>query len=244
MSSSLRRLDAPTLADQAYAALRGAIRSGELKRGQKITDRGLADLLAVSPTPVREAIRRLEQDRLVERIGPRSVRVATFAAEELAEISLIEDTLKALAARLAAEKATPANLREMESCLDAADAERAVLLEGIEPEDKATAEQSVDRMLGRLRRFHDLVNRACGNEILLHMLRTVEAFGLDDRRQAARERLSDGEPRLTDRYRQHRDILAALAQRDGELAERLTLAHTRAASRELIARQSGSNQNE
>ncbi|NJA60895.1 GntR family transcriptional regulator, partial [Streptomyces sp. NEAU-H3] len=111
-----------TLGDQAYAAIRDAIVSGDLVRGQKVTERGLAESLDISATPVREALRRLEQDRLVERTGPRSVRIAKFAAEELREFTLIGDSLRALAARLAAEKSTAAERRAMRAALDGADA--------------------------------------------------------------------------------------------------------------------------
>ena len=62
-----------TLADRSYRTIRAAITTGELRPGQKVTERGLAERLSVSPTPVREAIRRLEQDGLLERSGPRTV---------------------------------------------------------------------------------------------------------------------------------------------------------------------------
>ncbi|WP_308216130.1 GntR family transcriptional regulator [Pseudonocardia humida] len=91
--------------DQAYAAVREAIMTGVLPRGGKVTERGLAESLKISPTPVREALRRLEQDRLVKREGPRSVRVAQFDDAESLQITMIEDALRALAARLAAVNA-------------------------------------------------------------------------------------------------------------------------------------------
>lgn len=105
--AALPQLPSPvTLGDQAYAAIREAIVTGSLERGEKVTERGLAESLNISATPVREALRRLEQDRLVERTGPRSVRVAEFGEDELREFTMIEDVLRALAARLAAEKST------------------------------------------------------------------------------------------------------------------------------------------
>ncbi|MCO1660875.1 GntR family transcriptional regulator [Pseudonocardia sp. S2-4] len=79
--------------------------TGVLPRGGKVTERGLAESLKISPTPVREALRRLEQDRLVKREGPRSVRVAQFDDAESLQITMIEDALRALAARLAAVNA-------------------------------------------------------------------------------------------------------------------------------------------
>ena len=93
-ANALRQLDSTTLADQAYDAIREAIISGELASQQKITERGLADLLAVSPTPVREALRRLEQDGLVQRTGPRTVQVADFDAGTTHEIRLAEGALR------------------------------------------------------------------------------------------------------------------------------------------------------
>ncbi len=101
---------APTIGDRAYAAVREAIVSGSFKRGAKVTERGLADMLNISPTPVREALRRLEQDRLIERVGPRSVRIAQFDAEKLDErfdadgarlhVRVRADRVEALKARL------------------------------------------------------------------------------------------------------------------------------------------------
>ena len=61
-------MDAPTLADHSYQALRQAIGSGELAPGTKVTERGLAERLGISSTPAREAIRRLELDGLFERL--------------------------------------------------------------------------------------------------------------------------------------------------------------------------------
>src|SRR5258708_12772549 len=66
---ALERVD--SLAERAYRALREQIATGGLAAGERVTERGLALRLGVSPTPVREALRRLEQERLIERAGPR-----------------------------------------------------------------------------------------------------------------------------------------------------------------------------
>ena len=87
---TLPALSSQSLADQAYRALRTAITQGDLRWGDKITERGLAASLGVSPTPVREALRRLEQEQLVERTGPRSLRVATVSPLARTESSVIE----------------------------------------------------------------------------------------------------------------------------------------------------------
>ncbi len=104
----------PTLSDQAYRALRAEITSGELKPGQRVTERALADHLGVSPTPVREALQRLEHERLIERDAVRSIRVAEPSVARLYELALIEVALRGAAARLAAERATEAEVKAID----------------------------------------------------------------------------------------------------------------------------------
>ena len=89
----------PTLSDQAYKALREDITTGALKPGQRLTERGLAEHLGVSPTPVREALQRLEHERLIERDAVRSIRVAAPSVARLRELALIEVALRGASAR-------------------------------------------------------------------------------------------------------------------------------------------------
>ncbi|MFD0319060.1 GntR family transcriptional regulator [Streptomyces flavalbus] len=222
-----------TLGDQAYTAIREAIVSGVLERGQKVTERGLAESLGISATPVREALRRLEQDRLVERTGPRSVRIAKFAEEELREFTMIGDTLRALAARLAAEKSTAAQRREMSAVLDEADRLRGAAREcepGSEEERKL-----IEEILAHMRRFHALVDEASGNSTLLQMLHMVDAFGADERRSSVLSEVSGARRAAVDeRYGQHRAIYDAIASGAGERAAALMIAHSRSSSDSLI----------
>src|ERR1700722_16036107 len=103
----------PTLSDQAYRALREEITTGELKPGQRVTERALAEHLGVSPTPVREALQRLEHERLIERDAVRAIRVAEPSVDRLHELSLIEAALRGVAARLAAERATDQEVKRI-----------------------------------------------------------------------------------------------------------------------------------
>src|SRR3984957_18604941 len=98
----------PTLSDQAYKALREDITTGALQPGQRLTERSLAEHLGVSPTPVREALQRLEHERLIERDTVRAIRVADPSLARLHELSLIEVALRGASARLAAERAPAA----------------------------------------------------------------------------------------------------------------------------------------
>jgi DNA-binding transcriptional regulator YhcF (GntR family) len=84
----------PTLSDQAYESILAAIAAGELPRGGKLTERGLTELLGVSPTPIREALQRLVQDRQIERLGPRSLRVAARLEGSIEEVDEVERVLE------------------------------------------------------------------------------------------------------------------------------------------------------
>src|SRR5215469_10198275 len=117
---------AQSLADQAYQSIREGIATGLFEAGERVTERGLAARLGVSPTPVREALRRLEQDGLVERVSPRELRVVEHSPVTLRELLLTSAVLRALEARFATSKITDAALDRMEALLDslAADHDR------------------------------------------------------------------------------------------------------------------------
>lgn len=223
---SLRELSSPTLADQAYDALREAIITGELASAEKITERGLAARLAVSPTPVREALRRLEQDQLVQRSGPRTVQVAAFDDARAAEVRLAEGSLRAVAARLAAANATPAQLAGIERLLDEGDAEQARLLARADQGHTVTVDDLTD-LLATTRRFHQALNEASNNPVVLRLLSLVDAFSLAHRRQKLRSELRQSEARetMTSRYAEHRAVFEAVRAGDGDEAERLMRAH-------------------
>jgi DNA-binding GntR family transcriptional regulator len=221
------QLTSPTLADQAYTALREAIVAGELPRGEKITERGLAERLQVSPTPVREALRRLEQDRLVERTGPRSIRVADIDDADIAEVSAIEDTLRGLAARLAAANATREQLAGLQRELEAAEA----AVETVRTPGKASRKAiaaAAEKAFEHTRAFHRLLDEASNSELLLHMLKMVEAFDVTQRREVLRRQLAEREDEaMAARFGEHREIFEAVSAGDQVLAEQLVLRHCR-----------------
>jgi DNA-binding GntR family transcriptional regulator len=226
--SQLPQLSSATLGDQAYVAIREAIVAGTLARGEKVTERGLAESLNISPTPVREALRRLEQDRLVERTGPRAVRIAEFGEEELREITLIEDSLRALGARLAAVKATDAQLAEMREALDRAEA---LCDQVVTNGNSVNADsEAVGEILLAMRHFHTVVDQASANPTLIHMLTMVGVFDSEERRRSVRAELKVDPATVQERYQEHRAIYDAIARHDADEAERLMRAHSSSAS--------------
>jgi DNA-binding GntR family transcriptional regulator len=94
------------LADQAYIAIRGLIVSLELAPGAVIDERALIERLGIGRTPVREALRRLAHEQLVEVFPRRGMFVTNVDVRDLARISEVREALEPEAARLAAERAT------------------------------------------------------------------------------------------------------------------------------------------
>ncbi|MFC9647172.1 MULTISPECIES: GntR family transcriptional regulator [unclassified Streptomyces] len=219
----LGELKNETLADRAYAALRDAIAVGELERGARITERGLAAMLSVSPTPVREALRRLEQDRLVERTGPRTLRVAEIAPSTPEEISEVEAALRGLVARFAATKATDAQLDGLDALLDEAD-EIAVTIDQRHGAGLSVASQ-VRALMAVLRSFDAALEKACGNPVLTGLLARTRVFTPQERVERTLERLDSAEFGAQDRYLQHRRLVQALRAHDSAAAEELAQHH-------------------
>jgi DNA-binding GntR family transcriptional regulator len=204
---------APRIVDQVHAILRAQITSGELMPNQRLTERGLSSALGVSPTPVREAISQLEYERLLVRVDGR-LYVAAPDARRLRELSLVQAALRGVAARLAAENASDAELAEI-----------AAAYEG--PSSTATEQpKSDDRRLEEFRRrrhFHELIEQAAHNPTLSDMIATTTAF---DFQLKSRALLHGAFPEPHPATTEHREILDALLARDGIRAEALMREHT------------------
>ena len=99
-------VQAASLADRAYLAIRDLIVSLELAPGSLIDERRLIESLGIGRTPVREALRRLAQEQLVEVFPRRGMFVTKVDVRDLARISEVRAMLEPEAARLAAERAT------------------------------------------------------------------------------------------------------------------------------------------
>jgi DNA-binding GntR family transcriptional regulator len=208
----------PTLAGQAYQVLRDDITMRRLPPGERITERGLAERLGISPTPVREALRRLEHERLVERIDKRSLVVADPPIAQMIELTRVEAALRGVAARLATANASNAELEQIRSAY--ADIEALEATPIVDAAEYAA-------VLPATRRFHRLIDEASHNPMLIDMIATATAF--DERfrlhtYEVLRER-STGSDWFGHRLRQHRPILDALLARDGDRAEETMREH-------------------
>ena len=119
--------EAESLSDRAYYSIRELIVTLELAPGSIVSERELQDRLGVGRTPVREALQRLEGECLVEVYPRRGIFVSNVNVLDLAVLSEVRGVLEAFAARLAAERSTPADreatialISELEKLTDAA----------------------------------------------------------------------------------------------------------------------------
>src|ERR1700712_4906511 len=125
MRPSMREREAGTSArDQAYAVLRAAIVGAELEPGRRLSENQLADLIGVSRTPVRDALARLRDERLVAIVPQLGTFVTYIDEQAIADAHFVREALEVGAIRIAARDADPDQLEDLHRNLDAQ--ERAV----------------------------------------------------------------------------------------------------------------------
>lgn len=226
--------DMETLADRTYRAAKEAIAAGELRQGEKVTERGLAERFAVSPTPVREALRRLEQDGLIERTGPRTVVVATMGDTAIQDLAEVEIALRGLVARFAARHATPAQLAELDTILDEADDLLIVVQK--RHADGEPVDRQVGKLLDTMQRFNEAVNTCANNPVLVRLLDQTRVFTRDERRTRLLEHVAANDRFGLDRYGSHRKLVRALRDADATAAEAIVMNDARGGLADLLSR--------
>jgi DNA-binding GntR family transcriptional regulator len=150
-----------TVTGQTVSKLRDAILSGAFKPGERLLEQNLCDWMGVSRTSVREALRRLEAERLITITPNRGPSVTEITREEAESIYKVRALLEGEAAALFAEHVTPAQLSDMKMAL--ADFDRAV---------------SLNEPLGRLattERFYAVILAGCGNPIIAEIIQSLVA---------------------------------------------------------------------
>jgi DNA-binding GntR family transcriptional regulator len=190
-----------SLADKAYHEIRGLIVSLELAPGAVIEERELIERLGIGRTPVREALRRLAQERLVEVYPRRGMFVTGVDVRELARLSEVRAALEPEAARLAAERATDGDRRELDALLEELEAHESDLMDLDE-------------------RIHRAVYRAAHNDLLEGTLEQYYVLALRIWTLAL-----DRDHELEEAVEAHRALLEAIRDRDGERAADTMRAH-------------------
>jgi DNA-binding GntR family transcriptional regulator len=214
------------LAHGAYARLRQAIESGELGTGSRVTERSVAQLCAVSPTPARDAVRRLEREGLIERRGPRTLVVAEVSSRLEAQMGQVEVRLRGLIARFAAENATAQDVAELRDLLAEAD-DAVVLLQA-----RGRTEESARRIVSALALFNRRLEASSHLPALVEMVNQTRTLSPIDRSPALEARIVNDPDFGADRYAEHHALVELVAAQDAAGAQALAESH---ASRALAA---------
>ncbi len=200
-------------ADQAYDWLRRGIVDGELSPGDHLREEEIAAAVGCSRTPVREAIRRLAAEGMVEFVPNRGAHVAAWSERDLAEIFDLRAVLEGFAARLAARRADEAFLTELRDLADRMEQ----LAAGDDPD-------RVDRISELNGRFHAAIVEAADNRHLTQLVAGLVQVPLVHR---TFRRYRDDE--LTRSMGHHRELLAAFERGDVNWAGTVMRSHIYAA---------------
>jgi DNA-binding GntR family transcriptional regulator len=200
-----------SVVDLAYERIRDLVLGGELAPGARLGQVELAERFGISRTPVREALRRLAGEGLVEPISNRGFRVADLGLEAVLRRLEVRTILEPEIARLAAERRSESDLVQLDDSI--AREERAQ--DGIAAHDAS-------------RDFHVALARATGNEELVRVLESLWLVEVG-RRLLSRRSAAPGWQQAD--VKEHREIAAAVSEGRAEDARRLMAEHVRSALR-------------
>ncbi|MFT0860634.1 GntR family transcriptional regulator [Ancylobacter sp. G4_0304] len=221
VSTQLAELEGGKRANQSdalFETLTAAIMSGRIGPGEKLNEPGLADAFGVSRAPVREALRRLQEKGLVTHVAHQGVRVISPSLEDFLSLLDVREALEGMASRLAATAMTEPELEELAIIVDQHGAELQ------RDPDGPYIQNDFDND------FHVRIARGCRNPVLTGLL--CEQFY--PRLKLCRSRHGRMKGRGLAAWKEHRRILAALTERDGDVAELLMRRHVRSARQALL----------
>ncbi len=201
-----RYRDHHNAAEAVHMTLREAILHGVLPAGQPLSEIQLASVFGRSRTPVREAILKLESERLAERFPRRGLMVARITREEVLEVYAVREMLDGLSARLAALGILPTELDRLVWLNDRL---------------RAAAEQGDAQAMLQLNiEFHESVCQASRNSLLLEFVRRIHEWV---RRFESTTMAAPG--RGLEAVGEHDRLIDAIRARDSDLAERIARDH-------------------
>lgn len=204
--SKINLNDYKPLREVIFNTLREAIIVGELKPGERLMEVQLADKMGVSRTPVREAIRKLELDGLVEMLPRKGAHVADLSVKDIMDVLEVRSTLDGLASSLSASRITEDEVKE---------------LKHIQGQFVNYVEK--DNLQGSIKKdveFHDIIYRSSRNDKLMQITSNL-------REQIQRFRVIYLKDYSSTRelIKEHAEICDAIAGRDPESARRAAQKH-------------------
>ena len=195
-----------SLRGQVFDKIRSDILNGKYKRGEELVESSIGKELGISRTPVREAIRQLELEGLVQLVPNKGAFVTGISEKDVRDIYLIRARLEGLAARMAAKNITPELLDAME--------ETVVLSE------YHAKKEHYEQVCEKDSKFHKLLYKASGSRILEHTLTDFHQYV-----QRVRMASIMKKRRMEKSNDEHDAILTAIREHDEEKAELVATRH-------------------
>jgi DNA-binding GntR family transcriptional regulator len=199
----ISKLTRKTLKEQAYQALRDMIVSYRFSPGKWINVEQLVQELGVSRTPIRLALKQLEEEKLVRHIPNRGVSLMEMTLPMALDLYRVRGVLEGMAARLAAINMDPKTRSRLEAVLRG---QPAII------KNKDLIGYSASDF-----DFHGLIYDSCGNWLLRELL--------DNIKNRSRPLVGDLAPILPEFYEDHKKVVEAIKKHDGEAAEKIMKQH-------------------
>ena len=212
----MREFKTTSLADQVFEKLENDIIQGVYPKGEILTELKLVEQLGVSRTPIREALRRLEQERLIADAGKGSI-VLGITEDDLLDIMNIRQRVEALAAYYATVNMTDEGRAEMAHIVDL--------------QEFYYNKGDMDHLRRVDDEFHDAICRLSKRNVITDTLVPLHRKTRRYRRIAMEDR-----ERTANTMREHRAIYEAIVSGDAELARQLTAKHIENAKEHMLGR--------
>lgn len=189
-----------------FEKIREDILNDQYKHGEKIVEAKLAEELGVSRTPVREALKQLELDGLVENIPNRGVIVKGISQQDIYDIFTIRMAIEGIAAQWAVERMSDDEINQLKEVFE--------LMEFY------TLKGDVTKIFELNTKFHEIIYMATKSRYLEHVLRDFQLFIKSTRNKSLRS-----EGRMHTALDEHKSILTAFLNKDAETAVSMLTKH-------------------
>jgi len=188
------------LRSKVFSQIEDAILTGKYAPGDGLTEMRLSEEMKVSRTPIREALRQLELEGLVEYVPSKGIVVTGIAWQDIEDIYEIRMRIEGLAASRAAENITDEELKELKDVVDLT--------------EFYVNKEDVEHLLSLDNQFHDIIFKASKNRQLTHMLKLFRNYVKRARNESL---IYPG--RSAKVYTEHKNIYLAIKEHNPTLAE-------------------------
>lgn len=205
-----------SIADQIFDELERSILTGEFERDELLTEMRLSEKLGVSRTPIREALRRLDQEHIIS-LTPKGARVIGITDSDISDIYTIRLRIEGMAGVLAAQRRTEEDIERLRSILDL--------------QEFYTEKGDSDKIKNYDSEFHLALYEICRCPTLLETLEPLHRKVIKFRKVSV-----EHPGRAQKSYEEHRAIFEAILNKDAESAEKLISDHIENARKSILGK--------